>query len=256
MTPRKTEYESDVRTLPTGVGTENSDYYDTAYRIYTGAGDNATNYGSYERLKNSTVTSRRQAYDKFLSNLRRNNLLLAGENTNDIETLSYFQIERKSAYEDALVRKLSDTFTAEAVAKITEEWCNEQFANALRNQTDNFKNNPSALKTALDGVSDTSFVLTSPDNLNYGFVYNILLPFSAKQEEELADADQQVRNARPPFKQRDRDRLARKLVYGRNRPFVYGAERAERLHGRQRKQNAFVLRGRITGRKRQIRTHK
>lgn len=186
----KTEYESDVRTLPTGVGTENSDYYDTAYRIYTGAGDNATNYGSYERLKNSTVTSRRQAYDKFLSNLRRNNLLLAGENTNDIETLSYFQIERKSAYEDALVRKLSDTFTAEAVAKITEEWCNEQFANALRNQTDNFKNNPSALKTALDGVSDTSFVLTSPDNLNYGFVYNILLPFSAKQEEELADADQ------------------------------------------------------------------
>ena len=165
-------------------------YYDTAYRIYTGAGDNATNYGSYERLKNSTVTSRRQAYDKFLSNLRRNNLLLAGENTNDIETLSYFQIERKSAYEDALVRKLSDTFTAEAVAKITEEWCNEQFANALRNQTDNFKNNPSALKTALDGVSDTSFVLTSPDNLNYGFVYNILLPFSAKQEEELADADQ------------------------------------------------------------------
>ena len=116
--------------------------------------------------------------------------MLAGENTNDIETLSYFQIERKSAYEDALVRKLSDTFTAEAVAKITEEWCNEQFANALRNQTDNFKNNPSALKTALDGVSDTSFVLTSPDNLNYGFVYNILLPFSAKQEEELADADQ------------------------------------------------------------------
>lgn len=187
-----TEYESDVRTLPTGVGTENSDYYDTAYRIYTGAGNNATNYGSYERLKDSTVTSRRNAYDKFLSNLRRNDLLEAGENTNDIETLSYFKIERKSAYESALMSKLSDTFTAEAVAKISEDWCNEQFAGALRNQTDNFKNNPSALKSALDGVSDTSFVLTtgSTENLNYGFVYNILLPFSAKQQEELNDAEQ------------------------------------------------------------------
>lgn len=190
----ETEYESDVRTLPTGVGTENSDYYDNDYRIYTGAGDNATNFGSYERVKDSTVTSRRTAYNRFLGNLRRNDLLEKGEDTSKLEELNYFKMEKKSAYESALISKLTDTFTAEAVLNITEMWCDEQFQKAVSNQKDNFTNNPSGLKSALDAVSDSSFVLTSP--AQYGFVLNILLPFSAKQEEELKDAEQDYQDGK------------------------------------------------------------
>jgi hypothetical protein len=43
----------------------------------------------------------------------------------------------------------------------------------------------SAFETALNSVSDTSFVMSAPEE-NYGFVYNILLPFSAWQNEQYA----------------------------------------------------------------------
>lgn len=191
------DHESDVRTLPTGVGSTNSDYFDNAYRIYTASGDmeNAYPHGSYERVEGSTVTSRRKAYDNFLSNLRRNDLLEKGENTNNIEKLSYYAMEKKTAYEDALIQKLNKTFIAEEVPKITEEWCNEQFANTLGNQTNNFTNNSAALKSALDSVSDSSFVLTSA-GADFGFVINILLPFSTKQSEELSDAAQDYKDVK------------------------------------------------------------
>ena len=52
------EYESGVRTTPTGVNTANSDFVDPAYRIYTGTGiaDNASPKGSYEPVDGSTTS--------------------------------------------------------------------------------------------------------------------------------------------------------------------------------------------------------
>ena len=41
-----------------------------------------------------------------------------------------------------------------------------------------------SLQTALDGLSDTSFALYSP-KAKYGFVYNVLLPFSAMQNQSF-----------------------------------------------------------------------
>ena len=43
----------------------------------------------------------------------------------------------------------------------------------------------STFETALGSISDSSFVMSAPEE-NYGFVYNILLPFSAWQSEQYA----------------------------------------------------------------------
>lgn len=182
------EYETSVRTTPTGVNTTNDDYYDTAYRVFTGT---ETSYGSYERLEGSTATTRRNAYSEYLSNLSTNGLVTRGENTSDFESLNYFNIERKAAYEDALIQKLTDTFTAEAEASLSEEWCTDYFNKIVANQQTTFAKDSSSLESAMDSVSDTSFVLAASENdKNYGFVINILLPFSTAQSEALSGADQ------------------------------------------------------------------
>ncbi|MGN0823022.1 MAG: hypothetical protein ACI4NG_04550, partial [Candidatus Gallimonas sp.] len=50
------EYDTSVRTLPTGVNTANEDYYDSSYNIYTGK-NKASDCGSYEPIEGSTSTT-------------------------------------------------------------------------------------------------------------------------------------------------------------------------------------------------------
>ena len=81
-----TSSSSDTRTTPTGVGTETEDYYPTDaegnldYDVYTGR-NTLDSCGTYEAQDGSTQTTRRRAYNTFLSNLSLNNLLAEGEDT-------------------------------------------------------------------------------------------------------------------------------------------------------------------------------
>ena len=70
---------------------------------------------------------------------------------------------------------------------MTIELVRKQYESDLATQTKNYATSVDTFEAALGGVSDTSFVLTSPEE-NYGFVYNILLPFDALQNEEYAAA--------------------------------------------------------------------
>ncbi len=183
-----TEHEhGTVRTLPTGVNTENEDYYASAaeYKIYTGTADTVSE--GYERVEGSTASTRKAAYRKFLSNLRSNDLIEQGENTADVESLSYFKLERKSAYEDALINKVVDLFEKEAEANLTEAWSRKVFDDTVAAQQASYANDRTSFESTLDGMSDTSFVLAAPDDA-YGFVINILLPFSTMQTEALNNA--------------------------------------------------------------------
>ncbi len=183
----------EARTLPTGVNTEDEDYFEENYYIYTGTGArSAANCGTYETVDGSTATTRRKAYTQFLSNLRSYALLYSGEDTSEIENLVYYSMEVKSAYESAVLQKLNDCFEKEAEDKISENinnanWVEGKFTSKLEEQKATYKDNASGYETALDGMSDTSFVLTAPEK-NYGFVINILLPFSTAQSQTLEDA--------------------------------------------------------------------
>ncbi len=191
------DFESTVRTLPTGVDTENEDYFDADYRVYTGT---QSSYGSYERIDDSTASTRRAAYAQFLSNLRSSGLLKAGEDTSDIENLSYFKRELRSAYEGAVIQKMNDSFEDIAAEVLTDERVKQEYEKLLSDQQENFAKDEtgSSFTTALDSMSDTSFLLAAPETRarsegskkgSYGFVINILLPFSTTQTNLLESVE-------------------------------------------------------------------
>lgn len=209
----KSETEEDsetvtVRTLPTGVNTANSDYYDPAYKIYTGsavtseaekavASALASDCGNYETVEGSTPYTRRKAFGAFLASLRQNDLLLDGEDTTKFEELSYYKMELKSAYESAIITKLGDLFEKEAEETLNQgNYMQDYYNTILASQKDAFGNSASDFESQLDSLSDTNFLLAAPDDASetakYGYVINILLPFSSIQAA-------QVKNLTPDY---------------------------------------------------------
>ncbi len=186
--------DSEVRTLPTGAETENEDYYDTEYAIYTGL-NKAEDCGSYEAVDGSLPSTRKKAYKEFVSRLYSNNYIEKGENTRNFEETSYYFSLLASQYETAVIDKMEDALKDEATANLTEDWAQAHFDETLDNQTDLFNRDRSSFETAFDGMSDTSFILTAPKKTNneyeaYGYVINILLPFSDAQSKQLENASQ------------------------------------------------------------------
>ncbi len=177
-----------ARTTPTGIDTVSEDFYDTAYKVYTGY-NHASDCGTYEAQDGSTTTTRLKAYKTLLSNLNYYGLISRGEeDTSDITKLSYYNSELKSQCETQLINKLGDVFEEQAKEKVTKEWVETKYQTTLASQKEQFgASDKSALESALDGVSDSSFVLYAP--AGYGFVINILLPFSAQQTQELNDSE-------------------------------------------------------------------
>lgn len=179
------EHDETVRTTPSGIGTEAEDFWDPAYRIYTGT---QTSYGCYEPIDDSTSTTRREAYAQFLSSLRSSGLLAAGEDTSAPEELSYFKRELKNAYEDAVIEKMSDSFEDVAAELLTDADVEADYLALLGRQKEQFEDDSTTFDSAIDSVSDTSFLLTAP-KAHYGYVINILLPFNDSQTEALERAD-------------------------------------------------------------------
>lgn len=185
-----TSSSSDTRTTPTGVGTETEDYYPTDaegnldYDVYTGR-NTLDSCGTYEAQDGSTQTTRRRAYNTFLSNLSLNNLLAEGEDTSTLESIDYYYVELASQLEQALITKYSDDLNDEANAELTKEYVEGKYNSLLNSQRNSYDDDQDAFETAIGSVSDTSFVLYSPKE-GFGFVYNIVLPFSATQSQILS----------------------------------------------------------------------
>ena len=191
------DHDNDIRTTPTGVEKEDKDFYlprtpkdgGDSYAIYTGI-NHLSECGIYEAVEGSTATSRKNAYADFLSNLSSNNLLLDGENVRDIESLSYYRLERKNAYETAVINKLTETLTYDVEQDLKAndyQWVKEKIASTYAEQKAAYEGNNAAFESQLDSVSDNLFLFYAPDN--YGFVINILLPFSKTQSARLTDAE-------------------------------------------------------------------
>lgn len=178
--------DSDVRAIPTGAETVSEDFYDTAYRIYTGK---ETALGTYEKLEGSTVATRKAAYNSFITNLYSGEQLKKGEDTTKLETTDYFYRQLVSQYESSILAKLGDKFEQEAIANLAKgdegnSWAKALYDEAVANQKAEFGNDKSAFEDAFNAISDSSFVF-APYDYGYGYVLNILLPFSTLQTEEL-----------------------------------------------------------------------
>lgn len=176
------------RTTPTNVNTETEEYIPSDYDIYTGR-NALDSCGEYEKVDGSTATTRKKAYNTFLSNLQGYGLIAESEDTAVITELNYYYIELSSSLSRALVDKYLDSLNEEAIEALEAdnyEYVKGKYDEIKAAQEYSYKKDLSAFETALDSVSDNSFVLYGKEG--FGFIYNILLPFSASQEQQYAAA--------------------------------------------------------------------
>ncbi len=199
------------RTTPTNLNTEQDDYYPSNengnlnYGIYTGYGDyTLAESGAYQddALEGTTRATRIKAYNSFLNNLRRNNLVDGeneAENLTDILKLNYIRVEYVSQLESRIINKYYDIYEEEQENKLlTDNYIENVYNEVLASQTENYSKSVSSFDSAMSSMSSSSFILYSPEtddsdwNIEYGekfakfgFIYNILLPFSSRQSIQL-----------------------------------------------------------------------
>lgn len=206
---------TDTRTTPTGVDTEQDDYYpadeegNLNYGVYTGyEGYLLDASGSYKDdrsellQKKSTRSTRVRAYNRFISSLISSNILDADSDLHDILALDYIQNEYATQLEQQIINKYYDLFEEEQVSILTASGESETstylqavYDDLYSGQSDNYED-ADTFTAALSSMSDSSFILYAPSTEDkdtgesqgtYGFVYNILLPFSTAQSALLTE---------------------------------------------------------------------
>lgn len=211
---------TDKRTTPTNLDTEQDDYYPKDkegklyYYVYTGNdGYLLSDSKGYQddAIKGTTRSTRIKAYNKYIDNLRSNDLISEddGDKLNDILSLGFMDDEYVSQLEACVIQTYYDEYEKELEAKLklTDSEGNygyiQHVYDDLLNDQINAYDTPAAFESAMGSMSPTSFVLYNPatdeaeavhdviDNTDkkakFGFVYNILLPFNAKQSAKLAE---------------------------------------------------------------------
>lgn len=182
----------DSRTMPTNVDAEKEDYYAVDYDIYTGRNALTSCGEAYEKVDGSTPTTRKKAYNAFLSNLQSYGLVGKDEDTSKITGLDYYYEELSSALAQALVSKYNEELNEVAQNGLTFEKAQEKYEKLFADQKTVYTKDEDAFATALDSVSDEKFVLYGQKN--FGFVYNILIPFSSSQDRAYTAAKSKLAN--------------------------------------------------------------
>lgn len=181
---------SDARTLPTNAGTQKDDFYAPVgqYDVYTGR-NTLDSCGTYQddKVDGSTTTTRKKAYNSFLANLQSYSLVSTGaEDASNITGLEYYYVELSSMLGQALVNKYFEDMEDRVTSELTEAYVEKKYQETYDAQERAYKNDSEAFETAIGALSSSSFVLYGLKD--YGFVYNVLVPFSAEQEIEYAEA--------------------------------------------------------------------
>ena len=177
------------RTLPTNVNATESDYIpmkdgELNYQIYTGR--NTDSLGEYEKLDGSTATSRKKAYNAFLANLDGYGLIGNDEDRTNVTELNYYYMELARMLSDQLVEKYVESLKDQAIEMLDTAQVQKRYDEIKASQKQAYETDATAFDTALDKVSDNSFVLYGQKD--FGFVYNILIPFSASQTADYTAA--------------------------------------------------------------------
>lgn len=185
-----THSHATTRTTPTNANTKETEYYPISgaeinYHIYTGRND-VEDCGEYEALDGSTKTTRKKAYNAFLSNLQGYGLVKEDENTADVTKLDYYYMELSNILGQMLVSEYAEDLEEKAIQNFTSAEAIAEYERIYNGQKAAYEASATSFDTALDSVSDSSFVLYGLEN--FGFVYNILLPFSASQNLDYTTA--------------------------------------------------------------------
>ncbi len=190
-----------TRTTPTNANATKADYVPTHadgsldYAIYTGRNALDT-CGAYEKVEGSTKSTRMKAYNMFLYNLESYGLIKEGEQTADITKLNYYYEELSSSLGTALINKYYEELQAQTEEKLNADngaLVQAEYDALLLNQKTTYDNDKTAFASAMDSVSDNAFLLYGLKD--YGYVYNILLPFSQTQSQLYSAAKNKMEEA-------------------------------------------------------------
>ncbi|MBE7087989.1 MAG: hypothetical protein E7370_00480 [Clostridiales bacterium] len=156
-------------------------------------------------LEDTNESSRKKAYNRFLNSLNSNYLLTEDDNPSDILSLKYVKDQYVLQLKTAVTNKYYELYEAQVKAKILPEdgsapdvsYIQTRYDSLFEQQKASYTS-ASAFETAMGSMGDSSFILYSPSavdgfapdedgNYNtYGYVYNILLPFSNRQNAVLS----------------------------------------------------------------------
>lgn len=129
----------------------------------------------------------RKARKQLLEFLNTNGLITDDE-LNDankkLVEMSYFVNMKKTLVEQAIVTKYEESLhsISEVTLNIENLWT--EYVREYKSQNAKYLADTTSYETALDGISDTSFVLANPYE-NYGYVMHLLVPFSEEQKAVL-----------------------------------------------------------------------
>lgn len=209
---------TDTRTTPTNLNTEQEDYFPETvkdgkkaldYGVYTGYEKYLIkDSGAYKdnALDGTTRNTRKKAYNRFLKNLRNNNLVdteTEAENFTDVLALKYIEDEYVNQLENRIINKYYDIYEEQQEARLLEDnYIQNEYRKILDDQKDAY-GKASAFESALDNMASDKFMMYSPDTSDaklddsihdygaehgrFGLVYNILLPFNARQSARLTE---------------------------------------------------------------------
>lgn len=195
---------SETRTTPSGVDTEKEDFYpakengELDYNVYTGyQGYQLADSGAYKNEANekSTKSTRIKAYNDYIGSLISNDLV--DPDTDDLRDIvngvAYFKEEYSNQLESRVLEKYYDLYEKSKEELLSDngtyDYLNKVYNDLLRNDKQTYEK-ASSFSSAMDNMSDSSFVLYSPNTEGegtFGFVYNILLPFDAVQSAKLTE---------------------------------------------------------------------
>lgn len=213
----KDEYSgTGSRSTPTGVNAEKEDYIKQSYGVYTGyKGYLLEDAGSYEPLDGTRRDTRRKAYSQLVSYLKANYLVTSEDkDTTDILELSYVKETYNNYLRSQIITEYGELFEEQQKLAVDTTdsdgvytYIKEQYDNIhdgeLAKQKELYSDTD-AFESAMSNYSESSFILYTPDTSRdtkeeeidgkvtsgtYGYVYNILLPFSATQNIALKDLD-------------------------------------------------------------------
>lgn len=203
-----TEDTSDA-TLPEGVDTEVENFYPLKedgtldYNVYTGYSDYTLPLsGIYQedKLEGTTSWKRRQAYNRFIQRLDANYLITDDDDISDIWNLDYVQGQYLSLLRQQLLLNYYNLYELELEKDIEEnsiDYVEDRYEELLGQQKADYNGSVSSYESSLSSLSDTSFILYTPNTDNgrsFGYVYNILLPFSTSQSNLLTSLTSLLNN--------------------------------------------------------------
>ena len=188
-------------TLPDGVDTEVENFYPVNddgtldYGVYTGYdGYLLSDSGIYadDAVEGTTKWTRRQAYNTFIQVLDANYLITDEDDVSDVWNLNYVQSDYVSMLKQRMLSNYYTLYENELEQSIEADgyaYVAERYSELLSQQSSDYGTSLSNFETAMGNMSDTSFILYAPDTSDtqnkFGYVYNILLPYSAQQTQQL-----------------------------------------------------------------------